>query len=365
MKLTRAPAVTTTKKSGIANAWLLQCPPGLAMCLKKELQSIGAIARDHRLFVKRQRNHDLVFLNNLKDGVDLKQLRITEQIMSCPVFGRYKVSQTQLNTLAESIAGDSPRRLLVQVAGRVFDRRDLLRWLTKELNSRGARLSEYNSEEDEEAAGGDDELWMFCIDENYYFGIPKQKSGQVAGRSSRVREREGSLPPPIAAALVFAASPRNDDVVLDPVCGSGSLLAEVSHYAPQASGIGVDIDPQAIEIASQNLRGTAVELFNSDSRHLAEKLRGRGISLVVANLPFGIKYGDRKTNADLYRQILEQSFQLSADRSSAWRAAVLTSDQESLSTALAKIDFLSHQELFRVKIRGELAVAVLLKPRRS
>ncbi len=175
------PSTASAKKSGAAKAWILQCPPGLAMTLKKEMQSIGAINRDHRLFIKRQRNHDLIFLNQLKDGVDLRRLRIAEQVMSCPVFGRYKVSQTQLNTLAAAISGDAPRRLVVQVAGRVFDRRDLLRWLTKELTARGAKLRDgtrksdgthasdddgHDDGDEEIVSAGGDELWMFCIDEN-------------------------------------------------------------------------------------------------------------------------------------------------------------------------------------------------------
>ncbi len=176
-----------------------------------------------------------------------------------------------------------------------------------------------------------------------------------------MREREGSLPPAIAAALVFSATPTSTDVVLDPTCGSGTLLAEISSYASRAKRIGTDIDPQAIAIATENLKHSGDEpplLLNVDSRNLDAKISE--VSLVVANLPFGIKFGDRKTNAELYQSIFEKCYQV---RGPKWRAAILTSDKTSLDTALSRLGFLESQELFRVKIRGELAVAVLLTSR--
>jgi len=338
----------------MTNAWLLQSPPGLAQALKRELVFVGAIDRKQQLFIKRQRNHDLVFLNRLKNDAGVPLLRIAETVMRCPLFGRFKISKTQLQTMATELQALGPRRLVAQVAGRQFDRRDLTRWLTKEMEARGYRFSA-----DESAP----EVWMICIDESYYFGIPLSKAREAEGRDSRIAERHGSLPPPVAAALAFAGMPSDTDVILDPVCGSGTLLAEAKAYAPQAVRLGRDLDPEAIKTARANLGAENLDLAVGDSRLL--DLNRQDITLVLANLPFGVQFGDRGTNPGLYRDIINNCLRFASPEK--WRAALLTSDVESLRQALSEVmktqAGLETQDLFRAKIRGELATAVLLKRR--
>jgi hypothetical protein len=353
---TRSPNSPSSKprREGDANAWLFQAPPGLADVLKKEMVFVGALERKQDLLIKRQRNHDLLFANRLKSDEGLSRLRVAEAVFRCPVFGRYKISKRQLQTIAEALKPLGPKRLVVQVAGRQFDRRDLSRWLEKELGE-----LDYQFTDNEEAS----EVWMFCIDEAYYFGIPLMKARQTVGRDDRTEEREGSLPPPIAAALAFAGMPKNDDVILDPVCGSGTLLAEALFYATEAERIGIDIDPKAVAIARANLGAGSttakVTLLNKDATRSG--LDRKDISLVLANLPFGLQFGDRKDNPRLYRGILDEMLRLA--RPDRFRAVLLTSDIESLRAALKDLKGYDTQDLFRVKIRGELATALLLKRR--
>lgn len=335
-------------------SWLFQSPPGLALVLKRELSFRGALERKQDLFIKRQRNHDLVFANKLKNDAGLPLLRIADSSYRCPIFGRYKISKRQLETLAEELRPLGPRRLVVQVAGRVFDRRDLSRWLEKELSDR-----DYHFSNDVE-----DEVWMFCIDEAYYFGIPISKARAAGGRSEREQERQGSLPAPIAAAIAFSGLPQNDDVILDPVCGSGTLLAEAHAYAPQAKRIGVDIDSEAVQISKTNLGARNhenIEILKGDSR---KPLNRKDVSLVLANLPFGRQFGDKKDNPELYFEIFNALLASATDSSKQkWRAVFLSSDLESMRAALSRTPDFDAQDLFRVKIRGELATALLVKRR--
>ena len=254
--------------------------------------------------------------------------------------------------MADELTKIGPRRLVVQVAGRQFDRRDLSRWLGKEMTARG-----YGFSSDDSVA----EVWMICIDEFFYFGIPIMKARAGEGREQRESERHGSLPPSIAAALAFAAQPANDDVILDPVCGSGTCLSEAHAYAPEARLVGVDIDPEAIKTARANLKTLTtsglLSLTVGDSRKVPTDRQD--VTLLIANLPFGVQFGERTSNPDLYRDILKHGLELAS--SERWRAVVLTSDTESLNQALAEFKDLDRKELFRVKIRGELATALSLK----
>lgn len=342
-----APAQTEsgeTVKAEAYDGWLIQTPPGLAKIAQKEMGFAGAIQREQKVFVKLQRNHDLIFVGRAKSDEAFAKLRIPEMILRCPAYGRFKISKTQLGILAEELKKVGPRRLVVQIAGRQFERNDLQRFLFREIEARG-----YEFDPDVE-----DEAWMFCIDENWYFGLPVSKAREAKGREERSEERRGSLPPPIAAALAFSCHPREDDVVLDPTCGSGTLLAELHAYAPTAKLVGCDVDANAVAIARQNLNVTGAQIENRDARSLEDAK----FSLTLANLPFGKQFGSKETNLELYRSLIEKCAALRAP-GSVWRGVFLTSDTEAFEKALSK-QFAS-EVLFKVKIRGELATAFRLK----
>lgn len=331
--------------------YLLQCAPGLAEVLKKELNFAGATTRDQKLFVKLQRNHDLLFLNHIKSEDGLPKLRCAEMVLRCPAYGKFKISKRQLGVMAEELKTRGPRRLVVSVAGKVFQRQDLARFMNREMSERG-----YEFDEDVE-----DEVWMFCIDETWYFGLPLFKARGGTHREERSEERGGSLPPTVGAAMAFAAMPKNDDVVLDPTCGSGTLLAEFHAYAPEAKLTGCDIDANAVKVARANLKSIAgVEIKNVDSTKLEAELEPK-VSLVLANLPFGVQFGDKASNPALYKGILEACLRV-ADPDRAWRGIFLTSDLEAFQKAANQIPELAPIEvMFKAKIRGELATAFRVK----
>jgi hypothetical protein len=331
--------------------WLLQCPPGLANILKKEMVFAGVIHRDQELFIKRQRNHDLVFLNRVKSADGMSRLRIAETVLRCPVYGRFKISKRQLGLMSEELKALGDRRLVVTVAGRNFQRHDLSRFLDRELEERGYTFN----------ADVEDETWMFCIDESWYFGIPVKKSHTTEGRDGRTEERRGSLPPPIAAALAFAGMPKPDDIVMDPVCGSGTVLAECHAYSKEARLIGMDIDAEAVAIAKRNLaKIEGIEINKGDSTQTG--MSDKNVSLVLANLPFGLQFGKKTSNPKLYRELIQEQLRLRTSGKN-WRAIVFTSDLDSLQDALKDIPELQSESLFQVKTKGELAFAYRLKLR--
>lgn len=107
-------------------------------------------------------------------------------------------------------------------------------------------------------------------------------------RGRRV-EREGALRPAVAAAMVrLAGAPGG--TLLDPCCGSGTILAEAADAGWRASG--GDIDPGAVRTAAANVPAASVGA--GDARELA--LADASVAAYVSNLPFGRQYrvpGDR------------------------------------------------------------------------
>jgi tRNA G10 N-methylase Trm11 len=99
----------------------------------------------------------------------------------------------------------------------------------------------------------------------------------------RAAERPGALRPTVAAAMVRLAG-EPPGILLDPCCGSGTILAEAAQVGWQARG--VDIDPEAIRATHQNAPKAQVNL--GDARRL--ELGDQSMDACVSNLPFGLQY---------------------------------------------------------------------------
>jgi 23S rRNA G2445 N2-methylase RlmL len=322
---------------------LLRCAPGLAHLLQHEMKFRKIMERGARPMVLHQRNHDLVFLKNVVQARNLPQLRIAEESGFCLLHGQYKVSASQLDRAAEALRHlRKPVHLAVTADGRHFDRRDMERFFSRELMARGVRLTEHGTL-----------AWLFLIDEKFYLMLREAEQDEAPQRHLRKREREGSLPATIAAAMAFAARPQARETVLDPCCGSGTLLAEACGLQPHAGRlIGFDLDEAAVSVAKTNLKSfAAAESYKGDGT--ATGLPDKSVDLALANLPFGRRFGHVANNPALYEGILRELVRTA--RRPNWRAVLLTSDTQSLRAALKAVPELKAEELFAVKVRGEPA----------
>jgi predicted RNA methylase len=329
---------------------VFRCAPGLAPVLTSEMRFAGLIGHAGRPTVRRQRNHDLIFLPRCRRRPGPSDLRIAEESLSCLVYGRFKVSEAQLDRLAGYLRQDRdsrPLRLAVATEGAHFDRLLFGRWLGKQLADRGIRFDERSARA----------LRVFCIDQDYYVCTEAFGAADAAGRKMRVREREGSLPITVAAAMAFLAHPRGDDTVLDPVCGSGTLLAEFAAYAPTATCLGFDEDREAVGAARKNLEAVEnAEIRQGDARALP--LPAESASVLLANPPFGKQYGLSGENPTLYRDMLDEALRVA--RPSGWRAVVITADVDAMEWALRALPRLELTQQISIKLRGEPAEILLL-----
>lgn len=111
----------------------------------------------------------------------------------------------------------------------------------------------------------------------------------------------GNFAPQIVRNLILRYSKRGD-VVLDPFVGSGTTLVECKILGRQ--GIGVDINPSAVELCRNNLRFQVNEKFPQrvmvgDARRL-DFLNNESVDLVIAHPPYAdaIRYSE-SLNGDL------------------------------------------------------------------
>ena len=121
--------------------------------------------------------------------------------------------------------------------------------------------------------------------------------------SYRVKDIPASINPVVAAGIVrfLESNLHSQHRVLDPFCGSGTILIERALAGKCRELIGVDISQKAIEAAEQNIRISGlknIKLINNDIRNIS---KNENFDEIITNMPFGIRLGSHSKNIELYK----------------------------------------------------------------
>jgi SAM-dependent methyltransferase len=158
---------------------------------------------------------------------------------------------------------------------RSFQRTELRRQLTKIIERDRPRWRV--------ADPGDIEVWISEYSAGKFVAGLRLSDVRMRQHEGRAVERQGALRPTVARAMVHLAGPPAG-LLLDPCCGSGTILQEALKNGWKARG--ADIDPGAVEIASRNV--PEAEIAAGDVRHM--NLPDASTAACVSNLPFGQQY---------------------------------------------------------------------------
>ncbi len=143
------------------------------------------------------------------------------------------------------------------------------------------------------------EFWATMIESEFFLTV-RLSDDRMRHRGYKAAHRPASLRASSAAALAWASEPRDDDVVLDPFCGAGTILIERAHLGKYAMLLGSDRDQAALAAARTNVgaRYKPIQLENWDAGTIP--LADASVSKIVTNLPWGIRYGSHGENRKLY-----------------------------------------------------------------
>jgi tRNA (guanine6-N2)-methyltransferase len=166
-----------------------------------------------------------------------------------------------------------------------------------------------------------------------------------------------SLRPSVAAALVWLTEPAPEDVLLDPLCGAGTILIERGLVARHRLLLGGEMDEAALAAAVTNIgpRHKPRQLFHWDARRLP--LTEGSVTKVATNLPFGVKIGDPRQLPALYDQVLSEIDRVLTTEG---RAVVLTGEPELVKESLHDTPRLWIERGYPVTILGRRAMVYLL-----
>ena len=101
--------------------------------------------------------------------------------------------------------------------------------------------------------------------------------------------RSGMLPPKLAQMMINISKIRKNQTLLDPFCGSGTILQEAANLGIE-NLIGADCDARAIDDTKKNtawfqdefkIRPRFLNIFQCDARELSQKIQANSIDAII------------------------------------------------------------------------------------
>jgi len=189
------------------------------------------------------------------------------------------------------------------------------------------------------------ELWATESTPGQFRLAVRLTSRSMRHRGGRVVERHGALRPTVAAAMVLlAGEPDADAPLLDPCCGTRTILVEADMAAWRTAGS--DFDAEAVRAARRNV-DKSVDLLVADVRRLPF---GRGsVAAVTSNLPFGKQYDVQGPVGPWLTNALRELVRVTRPGA---RVVLLTPPTRAFHHALGEAPELKLEERFGLRLFG-------------
>lgn len=201
------------------------------------------------------------------------------------------------------------------------------------------------------------EIWANVLGSRLLCGL-RLSDRTMRHRGYQAASLPASLRPSVAAAMVFLTQPNAEDVFMDPMCGTGTIVAERLLAGPCRLALGGDISPQSILAAQQNLAnlGKSYQLVRWDATRLP--LPTQSIDKASVNLPFGKQIGSPTYVRELYPWFLAE---LERVLKPGGTATVLSSEYELVKDVLREHRGLRLDRGYSVAVLGQWGRVYILQ----
>lgn len=176
----------------------------------------------------------------------------------------------------------------------------------------------------------------------------------LSRRQARLFQPRAALKPNVAYALLrLAHLEAPPDTVLDPFCGSGTILWEAGHVWPDAHLVGNDWNAETLDGARRNAEAQCmtdrVTFFEEDVWTLAETVGSSAADLVVTNPPFGVRLASSMDFGPFYRRVLQQLHEMVQPKG---RVVMLVLRQSPFNKAMRETDTFDVRHVRVIEIGG-------------
>ncbi|MCC6603994.1 MAG: RNA methyltransferase [Anaerolineae bacterium] len=179
------------------------------------------------------------------------------------------------------------------------------------------------------------EIWANLLGSRLVCGL-RLTDRTMRHRFNKPVELKAALRPSVAAAMIHLTQPADDDIFLDPMCGSGTLVMERRYAGAYAQMLAGDIVYDHVQAARQNVAAlrkeppTAFGTLHADAVRLP--LATGSITRVATNLPFGKQISSPKALQKLYPAFFRELERVLMGGNG--RAVVLSSEYELVKDAV-------------------------------
>ena len=205
------------------------------------------------------------------------------------------------------------------------------------------------------------EIWVNLLGSRLVCGI------RLTDRTTRHRfnkpvKLKAALRPSVAAAMIHLTQPGDDDLFLDPMCGSGTLLMERRYAGAYAQMIAGDVIRDHVWAARQNVKAlrkeppTAFGTLHANATKLP--LATGSITRVATNLPFGKQIGSPKAVKKLYPAFFKELERVLGGNG---RAVILSSEYELVKTAVRRCESLEILTGYSIAVLGQWGRIYILR----
>ena len=151
----------------------------------------------------------------------------------------------------------------------------------------------------------DVEFWLWLSGSEALIGM-RLSDATMRHRRYKREHLPASLRPTVGAAMSWLARPTPQDIVLDPLCGAGTIVIERCLLAPVQQASGGDVRDEAVAMARRNARSAGVNASWRVWDARALPLDQSSVTRIMTNLPFGKQIGSHETNFALYTALIKE-----------------------------------------------------------
>ncbi len=153
-------------------------------------------------------------------------------------------------------------------------------------------------------------VYSEVVGDRLILGIDLTGGHALHERNYRAFVHPAALRPTVAYALLRIAGVKEGDVILDPMCGSGTILIEAALSFERVKLYGMDINPDFIDGARRSalMAGvlSRIEFRVGDAREIDEEFQDMEFDHIITNPPYGVRMRPLEVN-ELYKSFIQSA----------------------------------------------------------